>query len=1244
MGGGILFRSHHTAVGQARTSVNGHVAVSGVPSRSLGLILTSPGSLDRHNIHGVTVSWRRCCRRRYYERRRHLSSSSSAPLPAGSYDYHNGTASKQRREGLAVVVDQLAPATNKNAEHGRLRLRPRGGIIPCNSPRWSLSLALPRSPALAWLLPPCPVVTPGLTLPHGSRGGETDSSSLSLAFYSITHAHRGAARDNHTCACRRLPLAALSSPPPDDLQPSSAPPPLPSFLLVSHGKLTAETHNDPPTLARALLMSRDLTSLARSLTRCSRAVLLPPLVCLFSQVVELTARDNKMLDRKKEGGAAFFGEAVIAEFEELTRDAAAVQRETLRRILAENAAAEYLQERGLAGRTDAASFRACVPLATHADVEPYIARIADGDTSAVLTAKPITSISLRSVSFSGLSVHLSIHYTCSSGTTQGKRKYLPFNQELVKAFPVEDGKALQFIYGSRQFTTKGGLTATTATTNVYRSEEFMPTMRAIASQVCSPDAVIFGPDFAQSLYCHLLCGLLFADEVRIVSATFAHSVVLAFQTFERVWEELVADIRSGDLSPTRVTSPAVRKAVMALLAGAGGPNPALADEVARRCAKLSNWYGVIPALFPNARYVHGIMTGSMEHYVKKLRHYAGGLPLVAAEYGASEGWVGANVEPETPPESVTFTVLPNIGYFEFIPLKAGDGGAAADTCYAEAEPVGLTEVTVGEHYEVFEEPTSGSTARAFTARIKNCRRPCRSWARRQSPMIQREKDTKILIDALDLLEEVRSLTKAEATLRRIAVQGLRSINSEKLAFWRQRFNLRMAIEWDENSRFFHAAANGRRRKSTIGVLDVEGVAHTSHSAKSDILFNFYSDLLGFQPDTECSFDLQELYPHLDVPGHELSTPFDPDEISNALFAMDMNASPGPDGLGPAFYKSFWQHLKPHVIDLFRDFHEGSLDLDGLNRAFLILLPKKEGARNPGDFRPISLQNCPMKLFTKAMANRVKKYIPTIVDADQTGFIQGHNISENFVYAADLLSCCHKRGAQTAVLKLDFKKAFDSVSWESLDLILAARGFDARWRLWVAKVLTSGKTAIKLNGVPGRWINCKRGLRQGDPISPYLFIIIADVLQRLIQQASRNGLLQHPLDLSLPCPVLQYADDILILIQGSAQAMGTLKSILDAFSMATGLTINYHKSTFVPMHIDDMLASEMASTLGCSISQFPQPYLGLRLSPHKLRVGDFQPLIANFDRYLSGNGNGRSFGPVKKMPWCKLPHHLGVDYT
>jgi hypothetical protein len=94
----------------------------------------------------------------------------------------------------------------------------------------------------------------------------------------------------------------------------------------------------------------------------------------------------------------------------------------------------------------------------------------------------------------------------------------------------------------------------------------------------------------------------------------------------------------------------------------------------------------------------------------------------------------------------------------------------------------------------------------------------------------------------------------------------------------------------------------------------------------------------------------------------------------------------------------------------------------------------------------------------------------------------------------------------------------------------------------------------LNGVPGRWITCRRGLRQGDPISPYLFIIVADVLQRLIQKASTNGDLCHPLNQTIPCPVLQYANDTLILTKGDTSSMTMLKQILDDFSFATGLTI------------------------------------------------------------------------------------------
>uniref|UniRef100_A0ACD5T6S2 Uncharacterized protein n=1 Tax=Avena sativa TaxID=4498 RepID=A0ACD5T6S2_AVESA len=266
------------------------------------------------------------------------------------------------------------------------------------------------------------------------------------------------------------------------------------------------------------------------------------------------------------------------------------------------------------------------------------------------------------------------------------------------AYPIGKGRSLQFFYCSKAASTDGGIIATTATTNLHRSPRYREGIKHIQCQGCSPDEVIVGPDFHQSLYCHLLCGLIYSDEVQFVSSTFAHSLVQAFQAMEEVWKDLCADIRNGVLSE-RVTVPSIREAVSRILK----PNPHLADSIYNKCVGLSNWYGVIPALWPKAKYVYGIMTGSMEPYLKKLRHYAGHLPLISADYGASEGYVGCNIDPTVPPEQVTYAVLPNTGYFEFIPLQKPTGeetGNDTSVHYIESEPVGLTEVVVGETYEV----------------------------------------------------------------------------------------------------------------------------------------------------------------------------------------------------------------------------------------------------------------------------------------------------------------------------------------------------------------------------------------------------------------------------------------------------------------------------------------------------------------------------------------------------------------
>ncbi|KAH0780087.1 hypothetical protein KY290_006514 [Solanum tuberosum] len=349
----------------------------------------------------------------------------------------------------------------------------------------------------------------------------------------------------------------------------------------------------------------------------------------------------------------FDAEQVIEDFEVLTKNAGRIQEETLEKILKENGGTEYLKQWGLNGRTDVETFKACVPIVSHNDLEPYIQRIADGDLSPILTGKPIETISL------------------TSGTTQGKPKFVPFNDELMnstmqifktsfafrnKEFPIGNGKALQFIYSSKQFKTKGGLAAGTATTNVYRNAQFKKIMKAMSSPVCSPDEVIF-----------------------------ASSML-----FEQVWEALVVDIREGILS-SRVTVPSIRLAMSKLLK----PDPELADTIYSKCSSLSNWYGLIPELFPNTKYIYGIMTGSMEPYLKKLRHYAGELPLLSADYGSSEGWVGVNVNPKFPPEMVTYAVLPNIGYFELLPLEENLIGMEQAN-----SPLGLTEVKLGEEYEI----------------------------------------------------------------------------------------------------------------------------------------------------------------------------------------------------------------------------------------------------------------------------------------------------------------------------------------------------------------------------------------------------------------------------------------------------------------------------------------------------------------------------------------------------------------
>jgi len=165
--------------------------------------------------------------------------------------------------------------------------------------------------------------------------------------------------------------------------------------------------------------------------------------------------------------------------------------------------------------------------------------------------------------------------------------------------------------------------------------------------------------------------------------------------------------------------------------------------------------------------------------------------------------------------------------------------------------------------------------------------------------------------------------------------------------------------------------------------------------------------------------------------------------------MRTDSAPGPDGFSPLFFKKNWDLVAPQLMQLLTDFHNGTAQLQRINKAYLVLLPKKEPALHPKDYRSISLQNCITKICTRGMTTRLQPFIPSLVHCDQIGFLKGRCIAENFIYAADVVQACHKRRAPSVALKLDFRKAFDSVCWEALDDILAAKGFPPRWRHWIS---------------------------------------------------------------------------------------------------------------------------------------------------------------------------------------------------
>ncbi|KAJ3691188.1 hypothetical protein LUZ61_020352 [Rhynchospora tenuis] len=448
--------------------------------------------------------------------------------------------------------------------------------------------------------------------------------------------------------------------------------------------------------------------------------------------------------------------------------------------------------------------------------------------------------------------------------------------------------------------------------------------------------------------------------------------------------------------------------------------------------------------------------------------------------------------------------------------------------------------------------------------------------------------TKIIIRLLDLIEEVRTLSSDEFNLRILLREHAFLLAKSQEQKWRQRSRVTWLRLGDKNTTYFHAVANSRRIFNNIHSLNLPDRVISDQGEIKDAFNLHFRSVLGTPPPHPPPFDLSGLVgPPVDLTS--LGTPLTESEIYSAITGLPNNKASGPDGFPIEFYKAFWEIIKSDILLAYEALQNGTLPLQRLNKAYISLVPKVSQPSSLTDYRPISVINCFIKIFTKAMANILQDFIPQLVSPLQTAFTKGRSIMESFLVARECLSFFHKKKNP------------------------CKRGFPPLWIASLLRLLRSSSSSIKINGEFTEYFFHKRGLRQGDPLSPLLFIIVADVLQSFITNAA-------PLNLGpiiIPPRALQYADDTVIIMEAIPRNLLIIKEILTNFASLTGLHINDSKCSFVSIAIPPAAVQTVQQALDCQPKELPITYLGLPLSFHPLRKIHFKPLIDAVQRKLDG---------------------------
>ncbi|GKE98033.1 RNA-directed DNA polymerase, eukaryota, reverse transcriptase zinc-binding domain protein, partial [Tanacetum coccineum] len=333
-----------------------------------------------------------------------------------------------------------------------------------------------------------------------------------------------------------------------------------------------------------------------------------------------------------------------------------------------------------------------------------------------------------------------------------------------------------------------------------------------------------------------------------------------------------------------------------------------------------------------------------------------------------------------------------------------------------------------------------------------------------------------------------------------------------------------------------------------------------------------------------------------------------DEIKKALFDIEDNKASGPDGYTSKFFKSAWSVVGKDTCSAVKEFFSSGKLLGEFNASIISLIPKVVVPKKVIDYRPISFCNVVYKTISKVITDRLKRVLSRLVGENQSAFIPGRQISDNILLTQEFM-----RGYQWNVwqrasrcaFKIDIQKAYDTVSWKFLEFILKCFGFHPIMINWIMVCLTTASFSVCINGEAHGFFKAGRGLRQGDPISPYLFTLVMEVLNLMIKRhvVAEKKFKYHWGCKELMITNLCFADDLLMMCHGDLLFASVLRRGLDEFCLCSGLLPSMSKSEAFFGNVYASVKADIGLVKPFKEGVLPIKYLGVPLVSKRITDRD-----------------------------------------